>query len=167
MPVTPCPLPADALLTRYQEQDGAYTDAYVTAVSTDVGLYDYVEAFYATPLFRTEKALLRVAFAGKGRDWDACALRHGSDQFAAWSVEDRSTDQLLMCDAAGATRSWFRVTPRDTGTDLYFGSAVVPSAGTTDLPRLATALMGFHKLYSRALLASAAARVKRPFKPAS
>ena len=52
-----------------------------------------------------------------------------------------------------------------TGTRLYFGSAVVPRrsarAGKPSLGPLFSALLGFHKLYSRILLRAARSRLVR------
>jgi hypothetical protein len=51
------------------------------------------------------------------------------------------------------------------GTRLYFGSAVVPvhslKRGRTSLGPVFTALLGFHKLYSRVLLRAAERRLSR------
>ena len=52
------------------------------------------------------------------------------EKFAAWHVENRSENEILMCDFRGRTRSWLMVAPVSTVSDartrLYFGSAVVP-----------------------------------------
>ncbi len=53
--------------------------------------------------------------------------------------------------------------PGSARTRLFFGSAVVPS-GTSSrsgggMGPVFTAVLGFHKLYSRALLSSASARL--------
>ncbi|HET9483682.1 MAG TPA: hypothetical protein VFO79_06985, partial [Xanthomonadales bacterium] len=95
----------------------------------------------------------------------AAALASGrADAFAAWSVEGRTDDQLLLCDLHGRTRSWLMSAPLDGGTRLYFGSAVVPVAGRDGRATLGTgyrALLGFHRIYSRVLLRSARARLER------
>jgi hypothetical protein len=91
------------------------------------------------------------------------------DTFAAWVVEGRSVDQLLMSDFSGRTRSWLMVAagPGDAPatTRLYFGSAVVPIRDkTSGQPRMGAAfraMLGFHKLYSRVLLRAACSRLKR------
>ena len=81
-------------------------------------------------------------------------------------------DQLLLCAIDGRTRSWLMVSAADVSgrTRLYFGSAVLPkpmpvnSPSATGKPSLGfvfKALLGFHKLYSRALLSAAAARLTR------
>ena len=56
------------------------------------------------------------------------------ETFAAWQVESRAPDQLLLCDFRGGTRSWLMVIARREGTLLHFGSArAVARAGLSDL----------------------------------
>lgn len=164
-----CDLPPDALLSRYQH-DGAYADCYVTTIARRVSHAEYVEAFYTTLLFRTERQLLAWFVARPSTDADAQQLAAGSrDAFAAWTVEARCADQLLLADFQGRTRSWLMVQAApaagQAGTRLYFGSAVVPArrgkagAESTSLGPVFGVLLGFHKLYSRALLTSAASRL--------
>lgn len=91
------------------------------------------------------------------------------DQFAAWSVEERADNQLLMCDFMNQTRSWFMVAPASDAdqvtTRLFFGTAVVPLPSSTNktpsIGFMFQATLGFHKFYSVALLAAAKARLKR------
>lgn len=153
-------MPPPALLARYA-RDGGYTDCYATEIGGHVALARYVEAFYTTPLFRTERLILRLAISAPSTDAQARQVAGGTiDHFAAWRVEGRAPDQLLMCDLYGSTRSWFMVEPVDDGasprTRLYFGSAVVAAAMRRPTFRL---LMGFHVLYSKALLRSARRRL--------
>jgi hypothetical protein len=131
---------------------------------------DYVAAFYTGALFKVERRLLAWFVARPSTDVQARQLADGTlDAFAAWTVEARATDQLLMCDFQGRTRSWLMVAPVDGSptpcTRLYFGSAVVPAATESpdrDRRRLMfRALLGFHRAYSRALLGAACARVGR------
>lgn len=163
--------PPGALLKKYQD-GGAYADCYVTQIAQPVSQAEYVEAFYTTPLFKLERLLLAWLVSKPSTDAQASQLAAGTvDSFAAWSVEDRCEDQLLMCDFQGRTRSWLMVAPaagESVGsTRLYFGSAVVPArtarAGTEtpDLGWTFRLLLGFHKLYSRALLFSAKSRLMR------
>lgn len=160
------PLPDGALLARYQ-RDGAHTDCYATEVAFAVGHADYVAAFYTTPLFKLERLILKWAVSRPSTDIQAAQLAAGSlDEFAAWRVEDRAPDQLLLTDLYGRTRSWLMVAPlADGGTRLYFGSAVVPRvdarSGKAGLGFGFRALLGFHKLYSLALLAAARARLRQ------
>jgi hypothetical protein len=144
-------LPTGALLQKYV-QSGAYTDCFSTDVSRNYSLADYVEAFYTTWLFKLERVILKVAVSRPSTDEQVKALMAGElDTFAAWYVEDRADDQLLMCDFRDQTRSWFMVTPGR----LYFGSAVVP----IDQPSFKL-FIGLHRLYSRALLAAARSRLQ-------
>lgn len=120
-------------------------------------------AFYTTRLFRLERWILRLAVARPSTDEEARQLARGErDSFAAWSVEARAPDQLLMCDFTGRTRSWLMVAPAagTSGTRLYFGSVVVPvrdpNTGAMGLGPVHGPLIGFHKRYSRLLLGAAA-----------
>jgi len=154
-------LPRDALLQRYSG-GGSYADCYVTEIARTVSHAEYVEAFYTTWVFKLERLILRWVVSRPSTDEDARQLaRDEREMFAAWSVEARAPDQLLLSDFTGRTKSWLMV----SGTQLYFGSAVVPKrnagAGKASLGFFFTALLGFHKLYSRILLRSAAARLSR------
>jgi hypothetical protein len=164
-------LPPGAFLEKYQHGE-AYADCYVTQIARHVSQAEYVEAFYTTPLFKLERLLLAWLVSKPSTDAQASQLASGTvDSFAAWSVEERREDQLLMSDFQGRTRSWLMVVPVESesaeGTRLYFGSAVVPAraARTGDpAPGLGLTfrlLLGFHKLYSRALLFSAKSRLVR------
>lgn len=166
-----CELPHGALLEKYQSR-GAYADCYVTEMARPVSQAEYVQAFYTTPLFKVERRLLAWFVSKPSTDAQASQLASGTvDSFAAWSVEERREDQLLMCDFQGRTRSWLMVVAAQGGnsgcTRLYFGSAVVParaaisSAQTPGLGLPFRLLLGFHKLYSRALLFSAKSRLLR------
>lgn len=125
-------------------------------------------AFYTTWLFRLERWILRLAVARPSTDEEAHELARGErDSFAAWSVEARAPDQILMCDFAGRTRSWLMVVAIEgsPGTRLYFGSVVVPirdpKTGEPSLGPVHGPLIGFHKAYSRLLLGAAARRLTR------
>lgn len=157
--VSPAELPGQALLARYG-RDGGYADCYTTVLPRPVSLAEFVEAFYTTRLFRLERWLLaRLGHAST--DEQARQLAAGErERFAAWTVEGRAPDQLLLCDAVGGTRSWLMVAPAEGGgTRLHFGSAVVPRRrGPGQRPRMGVvfhALLGFHRWYSRALLRAA------------
>jgi hypothetical protein len=165
--VVPCELPRSALLRRYIDT-GAYADCYVTEIDALVAHAEYVEAFYTTPVFKLERLILKWVVDKPSTDADAGRLARGeSDSFAAWSVEARAPNQLLLCDYQHRTRSWLMIAPLESGgagTCLYFGSAVVPvrtSVGATRLGFTFRALMGFHKAYSRVLLRAARSRLDR------
>jgi hypothetical protein len=162
--VTPCAIPPDSLLASYKEA-GAFVDCYTANCSTSVSLTEYVTAFYTTPVFKLERFILKWAVNRPSSDTEAGLLATGAtNNFAAWNVEARADNQLLMTDINNRTRSWLMVAQRDTGTRLYFGSAVVPvQQSGQDKPSLGfvfTALLGFHKIYSQVLLNAARTRLQ-------
>lgn len=163
--IEPCALPAAALLRKYS-YDGAYVDCYVTRIATIASLPEYVEAFYTTGVFKLERWILEWLVSKPSSDAEARHLAQAqTESFAAWSVEARAPDQLLMCDFQRRTRSWLMVAPNENGaagTRLYFGTAVVPVRSKSGELRLGfafSALLGFHKLYSRVLLRAATSRL--------
>ncbi len=164
-----CALPEHALLGKYT-LNGSYTDCYATDIDSSVSHAEYVEAFYTGAVFKIERLLLDWFISRPSTDAQAKELAAGArDSFAAWTVEGRSTDQLLMCDVSGRTRSWLMVEPMNaTSTRLYFGSAVVPrldkTSGQKRMGFPFNALLGFHKLYSRILLGAARSRLARQSK---
>jgi len=157
------PLPDDALLGRYRLREGEhdhYTDCFSVTCPAEIGLDAFVTAFYTTPLFRCERFVLRLAGIRSADADIADMLSAGRPGFAAWQVEDRCDNQLLLTDLAGSTRSWFMVAPAGTqGTQLYFGSAVI-ARESHRLPLLYRLLLGLHRLYSRLLLGAAARRLR-------
>lgn len=164
--IEPLSLPAGALLARYRDMPGCYTDCFSTSIDRPVSAAEFIEAFYTTTLFKCERFVLSLI--GRGcTDAQARALAAGqTDAFAAWTVEGRSANQLLVCDFAGATRSWFMAAPLADGrpgTRLYFGSAVVPQGrDKSGNPRQSVAfrlLLPIHGLYARALLRAAARKL--------
>lgn len=103
------------------------------------------------------------AVSKRSTDLQARQIADGSSEvFAAWRMEARNEDELLMCDFIGRTRSWFMVIPVNSNgeerTRLYFGSAVVPvqdlRRGKTSIGFGFRTLLGFHKIYSVLLLYS-------------
>ena len=158
-------LPPDALL-RKDRDGGAYTDCYATWITAPVSHAAYVEAFYTTWVFKLERLLLKWLVAKPSTDDEARRLSRGElDAFAAWTVEARAPDQILLADFMGRTKSWLMVESLgEARTRLYFGSAVVKVRDRSGQPTLGFsfgALMGFHKLYSRVLLSAARSRVTR------
>lgn len=158
-------IPEQALHAHYAGQ-GAYLDCYATDIDFPATHAQYVEAFYTTWLFKLERWILAWAVHKPSSDVQARDLAHARrTSFAAWTAEARGENQLLMCDFQGHTRSWLMVDPQVTGTRLYFGSVVTPQrvdrTGRPDLGRIYRLLLGFHKLYSRALLAAARSKLQR------
>ena len=104
-----CPLPSEALLNRYRAS-GAYADCNVTEVPHAVTHPEFVEAFYTTAVFKLERLLLRLFVSRPSTDVQAGELARGElDSFAAWSVEERAPNQVLLSDFRGRTRSWLMV----------------------------------------------------------
>jgi hypothetical protein len=159
----------DALLNTYRggkhpERWGRYGDCFCATVSGSVTLSQFVFAFYTSPVFRIERVILRALAGTPSSDEQARAVAAGrGEAFAVWNVGARTEDQLLMCDRYGKTRSWFRVVPQSSGgTVLQFGSAVAGRPAERDAVKMSGGfglLLGFHRLYSRLLLAAARRRV--------
>ena len=154
------PAPDAALHAQYA-RTGAYIDCFTTVIPGRVSHSQFVEAFYTSRVFKLERLILKWLVDKPSTDVEAKELAAGvRDRFAAWTVESRSTDQLLMCDYLGQTRSWLMVAAceRDgsPATRLHFGSVV------TSVRRFPfNVLLGFHRLYSRILLKSAKARLAK------
>jgi hypothetical protein len=164
-----CPIPDDALLGHYLKE-GAYADCYVTDITGRFTHSQYVTAFYTTFVFKLERLILRLFVSRPSTDAQVADLATGTiEEFAAWHVEGRCDNQLLLCDFAGRTRSWLMVVPvseaSDIHTRLYFGSAVVPGknpkTGKNYLGFVFRALLGFHKLYSVVLLYAARLQLEK------
>ncbi len=162
-----CPVPADTLLHKYSK-NGSYADCYSTDVFEQIAFPEYIFAFYTTPLFKLERLILRLIVSKPSTDIQARQFADGArDRFAAWDVEGRGANEILMCDFQGRTRSWLMATAVDTvsgaRTRLYFGSAVVPirnlKTGKPSLGFGVQALLGFHKVYSVLLLYFAKLRI--------
>lgn len=166
MPVTAVTdLPASSLLHAYRDRR-AYTDCFYTDLPGTVALPDYIEAFYTTWLFKLERLVLAVLVGRPSTDAQAAALARGErSRFAAWTVETREPNQIVMRDYQSKTSSWLMCAPSHNGaTRLYFGSAVVPARirpdGTVDLGGGFNQLIGAHRFYSVALLDATAARLR-------
>jgi len=164
-----CPLPDNALLITYQ-QNGAYTDCYCTEISRTVTHSQYVNAFYTTSVFKLERSILKWVVSKPSSEAQVVLLADGeTDTFAAWRVEKRCENQLLLCDYQKRTRSWLMIkhveSEKAITTRLYFGSAVVPikniKTGSFSFGLVFHALSWFHKIYSVVLLFSAKARLMR------
>ncbi|HEX2541154.1 MAG TPA: hypothetical protein VHM00_08735 [Caldimonas sp.] len=162
--VHPTSVPEHSLLQRYSDS-GAYVDCYATEFSARASHAQFVEAFYTTPLFKLERFLLGAVASCPSTDAQAKELAQGQrESFAAWQVESRASNEVLL--RAGRTRSWLMVAASPgSRTRLLFGSAVLPKQSTPSGHRHLgggfRALLGFHKLYSRALLLSARLRLSR------
>jgi hypothetical protein len=160
-----CELPSGALLRKYLDGQ-AYADCYVTEVAWKVSQAEFVEAFYTTRVFKLERLLLSWFAKRPSTDEQARQLSSAETaSFAAWHIEGREADQLLLCDMMGRTRSWLMSRPATDrqATQLFFGSAVVPvkdrRTGEAKMGMAFRALLGFHTVYSRVLLRAAVKRL--------
>jgi hypothetical protein len=135
--VAQCLVPKSALLQRYVGE-GSYVDCYTTDIATPVSQAEFVEAFYTTPVFRLERLILRWAVSKPSTDDEARALAtRRADSFAAWTVEERTENQVLLCDFVGRTRSWLMAEPlgvaqaaRERGCTLGRQSSLAEPRGT-------------------------------------
>ncbi|ESQ74264.1 hypothetical protein [Asticcacaulis sp. AC402] len=153
--------PETSLLNAYHEAK-AYTDGYSLDLPFEVTLAEYVEAFYTTWLFKLERLVLATLVDKPSNDKQAAELAAGERIiFAAWTLEAREADQILMCDFLSKTRSWLMC----DGNRMWFGSAIVPKAvhsnGKAYLGIGFHLLIPFHRLYSKALLRAAAQKLIR------
>ena len=162
-----CKVPANALLANYS-MDGTYTDCYATEIPGWITFPEFVFAFYTTLIFKLERLILKWMVSKPSTDAQARRLADGKiENFAAWHVEGRNENEILMYDFRLRTRSWLMVIPVNTvsgaRTQLYFGSAVVPirnsKTGERTLGFGFQALLGFHKVYSVLLLYFARSRI--------
>lgn len=171
--VVRCDLPGNSLLSKYRD-NGVYTDCYTTIVDKNISQVDYIQAFYTTVPFRIERTILRWAISKPSTDEDVRLLAEAkAETFAAWNVEARGDDQILLSDYRGRTRSWLMSETSSSNdgnsTRLYFGSAVVPiRVRQTEGRRKRNAfsvLLRFHKLYSQVLLSSAKSQLSSANSP--
>jgi hypothetical protein len=165
------PIPPNTLLNQYSI-NGAYVDCYSTEIIARVSLPEFIIAFYTTSLFKLERFILKLTVSRPSTDEEARKLANGEiEKFAAWHLENRTENEILMCDFVKRTRSWLMVVPTnidgDIRTRLYFGSAVVPiQISKTGEPSIGVgfqALLGFHKIYSRLLLYFAKSRLRSQY----
>jgi len=166
-------IPSDTLIAACAPDDPleraeTHLDCYTADVESTVDLGGFIEAFYTSLPFRIERRILSFAAHLPSTDAEVRALAAGEvDQFAAWTVESRKPDEILLRDMEDKTKSWLRVEPASggAGTRLYFGSVVTasihPRTGKPHLGRAFRAFMPVHGMYSRILLGSARARLAR------
>ncbi|MGR3322894.1 MAG: hypothetical protein ACU0DK_13290 [Pseudooceanicola sp.] len=147
--------PAGNLLTAL---DAGYADSFRARIDRRVGLSDLVLAFYTSPLFRAERAVLRLGGI-RSSDAEARELSEGRrDSFAAWYVAERTESEILLPEKRGPTASWLMAEPDGDGTFLWFGTAIRTRPGK-DVGGFYRALTGAHVVYSRLLLRAARARL--------
>ena len=154
------------MLCAYEER--AYVDCFTADIVLPVSLEEFVAAFYTTRLFKVECCILKWVMFKPSTDEQVRQLAAGSvNTFAAWHVEHRTPNQLLLADMNERTRSWLMVLPvvsiDGATTRLYFGSAVVPvrnrQSDKNEMGLIFKALLCFHEQYSVALLRAAVSRL--------
>ena len=154
-------VPRHSLLEPYYQRGGeVHCDCYLTDVAGRVSLGAFVTAFMTTRLFRAERLVLRLAGRPSSDDEVRGLATGEAERFAAWTVEARTETELLLADATGRTRSYYAVRPGGAGTELLFGSAVLPR-GDSGLGLTFRMLMPFHQIYAPALLKAAARNLPR------
>ena len=124
--IVAAPLPQRAFLA---EVSGCsvYTDCYAIDVEAVISQAAFIEAFDTTPLFNIERTLLawlaRKPASDAGARQLACGLAESS---STWHVERQSSEQLLLADMTGHTKSWLMAVSvanhrNGQGTRLHFG----------------------------------------------
>ena len=152
-------LPDGSFLSALGRETGCHTDGFFVDLPSTISLPRFVKAFYTSWLFRLERGLLRLAGMSSADDEIAGLFDGTTKVFAAWSVAERSADQILLRDRAGATYSWFRVETRAEGSRVWFGSAVMNRPGESRPNWVLRALMPCHLAYARMLLGAAVRRL--------
>lgn len=144
--------PENTLLEKYL-MNGNYVDCYLTTIDKQIPFPEFVFAFFTTWLFKMEAFILTYTVNKPSSDMEAKKLSNAEvDKFAAWTVENRNQNEMLMRDFMSRTRSWFMVEHVEDKTKLYFGSAVVPKKRGEGLGFIFILLLGFHQIYSVLLL---------------
>jgi len=163
-----CTVIPNSLLASYAEN--GYADSYRTELPGHISMEDYVFSFYTTALFKLERFILTWTVLKPSSDLQAKELMNGkTDKFAAWTIETRNENELLMCDMLKQTRSWFMVkhngTENNPRTQLYFGTGIAPAtrgaATKKSIGLFFILLLPFHKMYSVFLLLFARQRLSR------
>jgi hypothetical protein len=167
--VTASELPPESLLARLRGPE-CYRDAFRASVAGDVSLGELITAFFSSRVFLTERMALHLIGRGAGHR-DIAALAAGrTERFAAWEVEAREENELLMHDFLDKTCCWLAVSSRreDAALDaplpvpetgrayIWFGTAVREFEGP-----IVSRLRDAHRWYARLLLEAAARRLAR------
>ena len=167
--ITAPPLPPQSLLARKRGPE-CYRDAFRASVAGEVSLGELVTAFFSSRAFLAERMALHLI--GRGADHaDIAALAAGrTERFAAWQMEAREENELLMHDFLDQTCCWLAVSTRGPDgaldgplpvpergrTFIWFGTGVREVGGP-----IMRNLQGAHRFYARQLLAGAARGLAR------
>ena len=155
--ITATALPEPAFLNVYEADPHTHTDCFQTSIAKNVPLEDFINAFFNSWLFRIERLILKLTVKKPSTDDDIAKLANGtSDSMAAWRTEQRDVDQILLQVPDTPIRTWLMRQSDGDQTRLYFGSTILPARTDKDgkpaMGHMFIVLMGFHKLYARALL---------------
>ena len=155
--ITSTALPDTAFLARYEAQPDTHTDCYHARVAKHVPLERFINAFFNSWLFRIERLILKLSLTKPATDQDIANLANGtSNNMAAWRIEERDDDQILLEVPDTPIRTWPMREDAGDHTNLYFGSAILPMRtdknGKPAMGHIFIMLMGFHQIYARALL---------------
>ncbi|QZD91391.1 hypothetical protein K3162_07340 [Qipengyuania xiapuensis] len=165
--VTAPQLPPESLLARRRGPE-CYRDAFRASVTGEVSLGELITAFFSSRTFLTERMALHLIGRGAGHAEIAALAAGRTQRFAAWEVEAREEEELLMHDFLDKTCCWLAVSSRgedgaldgplpvpETGrTYIWFGTAVREFEGP-----IVSRLRGAHRWYARHLLEAAARRL--------
>lgn len=161
MRVSKSKIPNSSLARRYLDKPKTRVDCFHIRSPNNVSLETFVGQFYRSPLFRTERAILKVATGYRSSDTQLeDLLAQEGKTFSAWTQVARNENQLIMSDYQNRTCSWFMVEADENGTDLYFGTVVQPTNyykyGEWLSNPIFKALLPVHIIYARSLLAQTA-----------
>ncbi|MEL6648775.1 MAG: hypothetical protein AAFQ05_13995 [Pseudomonadota bacterium] len=155
-------LPQDSLLHACATRPGSYTDCFEAAVPTD-GTPDraferFVFLFFDSWLFRVERMILRFAGKAPKAGTDPIALARGEvAHFAAWTVDARRAQELLMSVHHTPIRTWLSVAKDGDQMRLRFGTALLAQETSGRVHWGFRATIRAHRLYAKLLLKAAAA----------
>ena len=162
------PPPETSLLAQRRGEDW-YRDAFRACVPGHVTLGTFVTEFFAGPAFLPERMALHLIGRGAGAAEIAALAEGTATRFAAWEMEAREADQLLMHDFLDRTCCWLAVSHEGDASDLgaphnagereqrflWFGTGLRNPGGP-----FARWLKQPHRAYARWLLAGAARRLR-------
>lgn len=157
-------VPEGSFLKAYEGREGCETDCFQADVPGHPDIDRFVHIFFDTWVFRIERRLLALLGEDYATSEDVAALAgRSSDTLAAWTVQDRSADEIILAFKRPRGRTWLQATQLDGSlgsTRLRFGSALLPnidSEGQTASISWGLKIgLPLHRLYARLLLAAAA-----------
>jgi len=158
--ITQIPLLENSLLQALALETGAYADCFEATVAcdmaSDAAFKRFVFLFFDSPVFRIERAILRLSGKASRHQSDPAALARGeTDVFAVWRVERRTDSEILMGVPDTAIRTWLALHKDGAEARLRFGSAILMQEGSDAPHWIYRVTLQGHLLYSRLLLRAA------------